>query len=135
MKLKITLPLIILISLLNITCFSQNNINVSDKITISSNINIYNLIDLHRQKSEQTDEIKGYRIQITSNNDRSKIYALRSEVYSKFSDIKNYLEYDQPYYRLRIGDFKSRLDARSYLERVIRHFPSAFIVTDDIKVR
>lgn len=127
--------LIIPFLLINVFCFSQNRISVSDKVTISSEISLYNLIDLHKQKNEQTDEIKGYRIQITSNNDRSKIYALRSDVYSKFSDIKNYLEYDQPYYRLRIGDFKSRLEARNYLERVIKHFPSAFIVTDDIKVR
>ena len=114
---------------------SQNTINVSSKIEITSSVDILNLIDLHKQKNEQTDETPGYRIQITSNNDRSKIYGIRSEVYGKFSNIKNYLEYDQPYYRLRIGDFETRLDARNYLERVIKHFPSAFIVADDIKIR
>lgn len=114
---------------------AQNTYYISSNIDITSDVNIYNLIDLHRQKNEQTDETPGYRIQITSNNDRSEIYGIRSEVYAKFYDLKNYLEYDQPYYRLRIGDFKTRLEARHYLEKVIRHFPSAFIVADDIKVR
>lgn len=122
-------------SICSIFVNAQNTISVSEKVSVSSEIDISKLIDFHTQKSEQTDEIKGYRIQITSNNDRSKIYDLRSQVYAKFSDIKNYLEYDQPYYRLRIGDFKTRLDARRYLERVISHFPSAFIVSDDIKAR
>lgn len=115
--------------------WSQSTSYINSKTTLSSDVDILNLIDLHKQKNEQTDETPGYRIQITSNNDRSKIYGMRSEVYAKFSDIKNYLEYDQPYYRLRIGDFKTRLEARNYLERVIQHFPSAFIVTDDIKIR
>ena len=127
--------LISFFSLSSLFVTAQNTIPVSDKISVSSSVDIAKLIDFHKQKNENTDEVKGYRIQITSNNDRSKIYALRSEVYSKFSDIKNYLEYDQPYYRLRIGDFKTRLEARSYLEKVIQHFPSAFIVSDDIKAR
>lgn len=115
--------------------FSQSSYNINSNVNISSDVDIVNLLDLHKQKNEETDEIPGYRIQITSNNDRSAIYGMKSEVYGKFSDIKNYLEYDQPYYRLKIGDFKTRLEARHYLERVIAHFPSAFIVADDIKIR
>lgn len=128
---------IIFISLLCLPFFgmSQNSITINKNIVISSAVDFLNLIDLHNQKNEQTDEMPGYRIQIRSNNDRSKIYGIRSEVYAQFSDIKNYLKYDQPYYRLRIGDFKTRLEARQYLERVINYFPSAFIVADDIKIR
>lgn len=90
---------------------------------------------MHKQKNELTDEIPGYRIQISSSNDRTEIYNLKAEVYAKFSDFKNYVIYDQPYYRLKIGDFKTRLEARSFLEKVIQQFPSAFLVTDNIKIK
>lgn len=114
---------------------AQNNVYINSKILMKSDVNLDKIISLHKQKNEQTDDIEGYRIQITSNNDRTKIYNLRSEVYLRFPDIKNYLKYEQPYYRLRVGDFKTRLEARKYLERVIRYFPSAFIVSDEVKVR
>lgn len=113
----------------------QNTIHLSPKVQISSKTNLAQLMELHHNKNEATDYATGYRIQIASNNDRSKIYNLRSQVYQQFPQIKNYLKYDQPYYKLRIGDFETRLNARHYLEQVIQHFPSAFIVIDEIKVR
>ncbi len=114
--------------------FSQNSIQVNNAV-ISSDFNLANDIDLHRQKNEMTDEIKGFRIQIISDSDRSKVYQQKAKVYQYFSKYKSYLKYVQPYYKLRIGDFKTRLEARAYLEKVIKVFPSAFIVFDDIKVR
>lgn len=115
--------------------FAQNTLEVNDKVTMTSNVDFNYLIDLHKQKNNLTDKIPGYRIQISSSNDKSEIQALRSDLNSKFSEFKNYLEYDQPYYRLKIGDFKTRLEARGYLEKIILHFPSAFLVSDDIKIK
>lgn len=39
----------------------------------------------------------------------------------------------QPYYRVRIGHFRSRDDARGLLEQVSGQFPAAFIVPDTIE--
>jgi hypothetical protein len=114
--------------------YSQNTIQIKNA-TISSNFNLSHTIDIHKQKNEKTDEIKGYRIQIISDNNRSNVYNQKAKVYQHFSEFKSYLKYVQPYYKLRIGDFKTKLEARNYLERVIKVFPSAFIVFDDIKVR
>ncbi len=122
-------------SLYSFLLFSQNTIKISEGITLNSNTDFANLIDLHKQKNENTDEIPGYRIQIISDNNRAKVYEKKAKVYQQFSEFKSYLKYEQPYYKLRIGDFKTRLEARSYLARVIQHFPSAFIVFDQIKVR
>lgn len=113
----------------------STHLNVNSKVTIHSDVDLNHLIGIDIQKNELTDEMPGYRIQISSNNDRTEIYNLRTDVYAKFSDIKNYVQYDQPYYRLKIGDFKTRLEARGYLELVIQEFPSAFIVADAIKIR
>jgi len=115
--------------------FSQDSISITENTTISSTCNLLHTIDLHTKKNDNTTEIKGYRIQIISDNQKDKVYAQKAKVYQHFSEFKSYLKYVQPYYKLRIGDFKTRLEARNYLERVIKVFPSAFIVFDDIKVR
>ena len=114
--------------------FSQNTIQINNA-TISSNFDLSQAIDIHKQKNELTDEIKGYRIQIISDNNRANVYNKKATVYQHFSEFKSYLKYVQPYYKLRIGDFKTKLEARNYLESVIKLFPSAFIVFDNIKVR
>jgi hypothetical protein len=126
--------LICLLSVISVFGYSQNTIQINNA-TISSNFNLSHTIDIHKQKNEKTDEIKGYRIQIISDNNRSNVYNQKAKVYQHFSEFKSYLKYVQPYYKLRIGDFKTKLEARNYLERVIKVFPSAFIVFDDIKVR
>lgn len=123
-----------LMMIVNSYAFSQSLIYVGNN-TISSNFNFSNLLDIHKDKNKNIDEIKGYRIQIISNNNRTNVYNQKARVYEHFSEFKSYLKYVQPYYKLRIGDFKTRLEARSYLEKVIKVFPSAFIVFDDIKLR
>lgn len=134
-KIFIMKLLIYIILSLPILGFAQNTAKIGDKTSISSDVDFNYLIDLHKQKNELTDEIPGYRIQISSSNDREEIYTLRTEVTTKFSETKNYIIYDQPYYRLKIGDFKTRLEARSFLEEVIQQFPSAFLVSDNIKIK
>lgn len=125
---------IFLLSFFSILGFSQNTIQINNA-TISSKFDLSQAIDIHKQKNELTDEIKGYRIQIISDNNRANVYNKKAAVYQRFSEFKSYLKYVQPYYKLRIGDFKTKLEARNYLESVIKVFPSAFIVFDDIKVR
>ena len=115
--------------------YSQNTIYVNDSVSVTANFDLVKIINQHKEKNENTDEIKGYRIQIISDNNREKVYAEKAKVYQYFSEFKSYLKYVQPYYKLRIGDFKTRLEARNYLEKVVKVFPSAFIVFDDIKVR
>jgi len=119
----------------SVFCFSQNTIHINENIRVSADFDLQALINIHIEKNENTDEIKGYRIQIISDNNRERVYAEKAKVYQHFSEFKSYLKYVQPYYKLRIGDFKTRLEARNYLERVVKTFPSAFIVFDDIKVR
>ena len=126
--------ILLVVTVVSLNSFSQSNIYVNNHV-ISSDFALSSLIDKHKQKNEHTDEIKGYRIQIISDNNRARVYEEKAKVYQQFSEFKTYLKYVQPYYKLRIGDFKTRLEARNYLEKVIRSFPSAFVVFDDIKVR
>lgn len=54
-------------------------------------------------------------------------------MYTQFPELSSYVEYEQPYYKLRLGDFKTRLEATYYLQQVITLYPGAFIVKDKIK--
>lgn len=75
----------------------------------------------------------GYRIQIMYTDVRDEVYKSKGAMYKEFPDLTSYVEYEQPYYKLRIGDFNSRLEATYFLQQVIVLYPGAFIVKDKIK--
>ena len=115
--------------------FAQATLQISENVTVNASFDINKLIEIHQAKNEKTDEMPGYRIQLLSNNERSIVNDKRSEFSTVYSDLKTYIQYDQPYYRLKVGDLKTRLEARGLLEEIITTFPSAFVVKDNIKIK
>ena len=77
----------------------------------------------------------GYRIQVVSTNDRNKAFSAKSTIYQQFPELKAYLLYQSPFYKLKVGNFKEREDAEQYLSALKQHFPSGvYIVRDVIEV-
>lgn len=107
--------------------FAQDNV-VQDS-SITRLINKYNE---YTAKRETTD---GYRIQITYTDIREEVYKSKAGLYKQFPELASYVEYEPPYYKLRVGDFKTRLDATYYLQQIIVYYTGAFIVKDKIKVK
>jgi hypothetical protein len=53
---------------------------------------------------------------------------------AKYPAIGAYLQFKSPNYRVRVGDFRSRLEAQRFLNEVLVDYPNAFIVTDLISL-
>lgn len=113
---------------------AQYTMQVNDKVSIVSPFDLKFYLNAHSDLNKNNNMIDGYRIQIENSSNREAVYAMKAEVYKSFSDFQSYIIYDQPYYKLRMGDFSTRLDARKYLDQVIAVFPTAFIVADKVKV-
>jgi hypothetical protein len=43
-----------------------------------------------------------------------------------------YLDFRQPYYRIRVGNFSTRAEARAFLRLIETEFPDAFIAPDTV---
>ena len=54
---------------------------------------------------------------------------------SDASDLTAELEYNQPKFRVRVGNYFSRLEAQKDLIRLKRPFPNAILVPEKIMVR
>jgi hypothetical protein len=73
-------------------------------------------------------EIVGYRIQILQTEDAREAREFQQEAILRL-DIDAYVSYDNPYYKVRIGDFPSRYEAEEFLTTLEgRGFKSAWIV-------
>jgi len=77
--------------------------------------------------------LTGYRIQLVFGN-RNTVNNAKSKFYGNFNGTSLYESYLAPNFRLRVGDFITRLQAEAFLNEVRSVFPSAYIVNDRINV-
>lgn len=103
---------------------------------------IDSLMLLNRQLNNKLGEsfdgfLDGYRIQIfmESGNDAVDHAQLLIEEFAEdYSFLNAYLTYRQPYYRIRVGDFRTRLEAEGYLRQLSRKYNQAFVIKDKIRM-
>jgi len=86
------------------------------------------------REGRRTD--KGFRLMIISTNSRDEAIAAKTKVYTYFPELKAYLWYQSPYFRVKAGNFKDRKDAETYQKRLNTYFPKGvFIMKDIIEVK
>ncbi|MFL5771928.1 MAG: SPOR domain-containing protein [Flavisolibacter sp.] len=86
-------------------------------------------------KRSQARTAKGYRILVINTNKRDEAIAAKTKVYSNFPELKAYLVYKSPYFRLKAGNFRTREEAQQYQKILSVYFPKGvFIVNDIIEV-
>jgi len=80
--------------------------------------------------------LEGFRIQIynSSGKDaREESGRKRAEFMSRFPGIASYATFDRPsYYKIRAGDYRSRIEGTKDLLMIRRVFPDAILVPDII---
>jgi hypothetical protein len=146
--LKNTLLLIFALSYSFSICYAQNsgltaellerkdrNPNIGS-LVIYQNPAIDSLIYRYILYNERLNGLEGFRIQIYSSSDKSarmESGKVRQEFITKFPDILSYASFDKPgYYKIRVGDYKTRIEGTKYLLMVRKVFPDAYLVPDVI---
>lgn len=102
-------------------------------------------LDLLVKKQAEINEVtsrdgrrtdKGFRLMIISTTSRDEAIAAKTKIYTFFPDLKAYLWYQSPYFRVKAGNFKDRKDAEAYQKRLNTYFPrGVFIMKDVIEVK
>jgi hypothetical protein len=104
-------------------------------ISFSQNDSIHNLVLKHIAYNKRKQGISGYRINIYRNlgtHARRESKETRVKFHEKFPDIPVYMKYDSPYFKVYVGDFRTKIEAIKSLKKINKYFPSAFIVPDQI---
>lgn len=117
--------------------------NVSDSlakpgvIIYSYDSGIEELIEKYKKNNYSNSGIEGYRVQIftgAGNDSKSKAESSLQEFLSTFPDEVGYLTYQQPNFKVRCGDFRSKSEARKLMKKISYQYPGSYIVKDNIKV-
>jgi hypothetical protein len=121
--------IILILIIATVRCFGQSNcgtlhVNQSGKITQQ--------VELYQQQNEMLKKTKGYRIQIHFGNSRDGAREAKSKFLQVQSKHTAYEIYQQPNYKIRVGDFRTRIEAYQFLKEVHGAFPNSFLVEDEI---
>ena len=74
----------------------------------------------------------GFRILVINTNDRNKAFTAKNTIYQQFPELKAYLMYQTPFYKLKVGNFKERADAEQYVTAIRQYFPTGVNIVRDI---
>lgn len=77
----------------------------------------------------------GFRIQVYVGTQRQEVDATKALIAQNFPELNPYLSYNQPTYKLKIGDFMRRIDAERYYTSVKQLIRSAQLQGDKVDVR
>lgn len=136
--------LLIVVILVSISSFGQDATSTKSD-TNSVVIHKDSRIDLLIQKQTEINEVtsrdarrigKGYRLLVINTNKRDEAVAAKTKMYTYFPELKSYLIYQSPFYKLKVGNFKERKEAEEYLQRLKKYFPQGvYIMSDTIELK
>jgi putative transposon-encoded protein len=98
------------------------------------NIYLDSLIDKNIVKNNINKTISGFRIQLFSGNERNNANSVKTKFLRLFPDQTAYLTYQQPYFKIRVGDFRTKLEAKIFYNKIKDEFGESIIVQDKINL-
>jgi len=97
-----------------------------------------NIVELEQQYIESWKKVKkieGFRIQITTFsgiNSKTSIESVAEQFKQQFPDIPFFITYAEPNFRLRVGNFRTKIEAYRALQKISLTFSGAFVLKDQI---
>ncbi|MFI5222419.1 MAG: SPOR domain-containing protein [Bacteroidia bacterium] len=123
---------ILLFSLVSVFIFSSNAQNKF--VTIQGDVALDTMVNRNIEWNKTANGIPGFRIQIFFGSERKAAHDAKEKFQQKHPGFDAYLIYQQPYFKVRVGDFRTKLEAQPLLKKVLPEFDRVFIVPDKINL-
>jgi hypothetical protein len=123
--------LFILIPLLSV---AQTDTTLSENGSITS-INekgINALVRKYENILKAKNGVAGWRVQLMFKAKKEELKQLKIAFIKLYPKIPAYLEYDAPYYRVRVGNCRTKLEAMKIQRQISKHFPGTYPVPEII---
>ena len=104
-------------------------------IIIEHSAEIEQLLNQYISVNKKINTIPGYRIKIYADNNknaREESLKAQSDFLDAFPEIPTYRNYVAPYFRVYVGNFRTKTDALKELKKIRAHFDDVYIVSTQI---
>jgi hypothetical protein len=110
--------------LLNLNVFAQ-------KVKIQEDPIISNMMSKFAEFNKQKKTTTGWRIQIASTTDRRQMEETVKNFERNFPDVPLTWIHAKPYYQVRVGAYKNKIESLRLLNTVKVDYPTAYPVQDN----
>lgn len=108
----------------------------SGRVVVNASYKIDRLLDKHKEINKLYPEINGFRVQVyfdSGHNSKKKAFEVYKEFVAKYPEVEAYVSFQEPNYKVRVGDFRTRLEAEGFMQEILADYPSAFVIQDKIQ--
>jgi hypothetical protein len=109
----------------------STNFLFAQKISIKEDPIITKMMDKYADFNRQRKTTNGWRIQIASTTDRRQMDETVKNFERTYPDVPLTWIHAKPYYQVRIGAFKTKIESLRLLNLVKLDFPTAYPVQDN----
>ena len=95
------------------------------------------LVEQHIRFNQSREGIQGYRVQIffdSGTNSKTRGQSAYELFSARYPDVAAYLTFKAPNYKVRVGDFRTRLDAVRFQQMILQDYPGAYVISDLIRL-
>lgn len=129
---KVFLTLMMLSSL---AVWAQNGSHKGD-VEIKGDPRIDSLLERHIAMNKKFPGIDGYRVMIffdAGNNSKDSAQKVIERFHEEYPEIPAYLSYHSPYYRVRVGNFRKKMEGERFLKQIKGDYSNAWVIQATIE--
>ena len=92
------------------------------------------MVERHVELNQRVKTIPGYRVQIASfsgANSKTSAFNLRESFLTDYPTTQAYIVFDEPNFKVKVGDFRTRLEAYAFLQQIKETY-KGYIIRDNI---
>jgi hypothetical protein len=127
-----TLKLVVFLFLITL-----GSLSVEAQVLVHKSEATADLLQKHITVNKNTaGKLMGFYVQICSesgSNSRERAENVRKTFLSKYPKVSAHVSFKEPNFRVRVGDFRTRAEARGFREEIQSEFPQGFVVKDEVK--
>lgn len=101
---------------------------------IVGDVAVTQLVKRHIELNERVRTIPGYRIQVASlsgTSSKNRAFDMKEHIHMNYPGVEAYVVFDEPNFKVKVGDFRTRLEAYVFLQNIRAEFPGT-IIRDNI---
>jgi len=104
------------------------------RLTVTGDVAVNVMVERHVEFNNRVKTIPGFRVQIASfsgANSKNSAFGLRDRFVIDYPAVQAYIVFDEPNFKVKVGDFRTRLEAYAFLQQ-IKEVYKGYIIKDNI---
>ncbi len=112
------------------------NTEIKGKVIVHASNDLDEITEFVSKNKEtiENERIVGFRIQIYFNENKSAALGQKAGFLSSYGEHKAYLDYMAPNYRVRVGNFRTKLEAEKLKQELLSRYPTCIVIKDMIEL-